>query len=87
MKKKAPKTELARWDRRSWPKRGDRSSRKLFAAIGAALTAWEYHESTLSDLFSMLVAGGKSIIARRAFSAVRTFEGRLVTLPPRINPG
>jgi hypothetical protein len=75
MSKKQEKA-LPLWDRRPWPSVGDTSAQELFAAIGAALTEWEYHETELAKLFSILVSGKRSPIARRAFSAVRTFEGR-----------
>jgi len=64
------------WNRRDWPKRGDRSMEKLYAAVGRTLSQWEKYEGVLSLLFSYFVVSEASIIARRAYNAVRTFEGR-----------
>lgn len=81
-KKTQPKKELAPWDRRPWPRRGDRNVAKLYASIGCALTAWERVESELAFLFAQFVTSRPSGIhpAMRAFCAVRTFQGRLEML-------
>jgi hypothetical protein len=48
----------------------------LYAAVGRALSQWERLEAQLSLLFSAFVSGHNSEAARRAYVAVRTFEGR-----------
>lgn len=72
-----PKAKEPRaWDRRPWPSRGTRSVDKVYGAVGFALTSWEFYEADLGTLFSLFAAGRDSIAARRAYFAVRTFEGR-----------
>jgi hypothetical protein len=68
--------ELRPYDLRPWPKSGDRNIDKTYAAIGRALSNWERYEWILSHLFSAIVAGVENNPARRAYGAVRTFEGR-----------
>jgi hypothetical protein len=65
------------WDRKPWPEVGDDKAEKTYAAVGRALTAWELYEANVAAMFSVLVAGTKSLAAYRAYCAVRTFEGRL----------
>jgi hypothetical protein len=77
MAKGKPKPkELKPWDRRPWPSQGDTSQEALYAGIGRALSEWERYEAVLSFLFSSFVSPSDPAIARRAYSAVRTFEGR-----------
>lgn len=77
MSKKIPKQpEVKPWDRRPWPGCGDAEMDKLYAAAGRVLSQWERYEATLALLFSGFVAGFDNKPARRAYSAVRTFEGR-----------
>ncbi|MDE2104322.1 MAG: hypothetical protein KGL39_44200 [Patescibacteria group bacterium] len=77
MSKRASKAkEPPTWDRRPWPLKGDTDLNVIYASIGRALSQWERYEGVLSLLFSELVAGQESEGARRAYSAVRTFEGR-----------
>jgi hypothetical protein len=65
------------WDRRPWPTIGDAAKEKTFEAVGRALTAWEMHEGILSVLFASFVSPQFVTKAgMRAYSAVRTFEGR-----------
>jgi hypothetical protein len=64
------------WDRRPWPARGDNSMDSVYAAVGRALSQWERYEGHLALLFSAFVTGMETDIARRAYCAVRTFEGR-----------
>lgn len=65
------------WDRRPWPAIGDATKEKTFEAVGRALTAWEMHEGVLSVLFASFVSPRLVTKAgMRAYSAVRTFEGR-----------
>lgn len=78
--KEAKPPQLKAWDRRPWPESGDATADKTHAAVGRALTAWETYEGVLAVLFSVIVAGMKSIPAYRAYSAVRTFEARLEML-------
>ena len=69
-------TELKPSDRRRWPTRGDRSIDKLYSGVGRALSQWETYEGVLSLLFSYFILSEAPFIARRAYNAVRTFEGR-----------
>jgi len=68
--------ELNPWDRRPWPTEGDANQDVLYAAIGRTLSEWERHEAALSYVFAGLTASPHSIIVRRAYSAIRMFEGR-----------
>jgi hypothetical protein len=77
MTKSAPETkELDPWDRRPWPSRGDLSQNHLYASIGRALSESERAEASLTFVFSSFTLSPESKIVRRAYSAVRTFEGR-----------
>lgn len=77
MAKKSDKPKEPKpWDRKPWPKRGNRTGMKLYAAVGRALSSWEGLERELGVIFSLLVAGSNTKSARRAYYAVRTFEGR-----------
>lgn len=74
--KKSP--PLAPWAIRTRPARGDDDPQVTFAAVGNALTQWAHYETALSRLFSAFIALDRDTEAgRRAFGAVRTFEGRL----------
>jgi hypothetical protein len=64
-------------DRRPWPEVGDKSIEETYAAVGRALSNWERYEWVLSHLFSVIVSDTESEAARRAYGAVRTFEGRI----------
>ena len=77
---KKEKAILKDWDRRPWPKEGDKDIATLYASIGRALSQWERFDGTLSLLFATMVAGEGTLAARRAYSAVRTFEGRMEML-------
>jgi len=71
------KTPLLKpFDRRPWPTVGDRELDTTYAAVGRALSSWERYEGVLSLLFSALVVNMERVGARRAYVAVRTFEGR-----------
>ena len=48
---------LKPWDDRPHPKRGDKNANTTYAAVGRALTQWEYLEAKLAELFSQLVGG------------------------------
>jgi hypothetical protein len=77
MAKGSPKPpELKPWNRRPWAVAGDTDASILYAAVGRALSQWERLEAQLSLLFSAFVSGHNSEAARRAYVAVRTFEGR-----------
>jgi hypothetical protein len=67
---------LHAWDRRPWPSQGDVNMDRLYASVGRALSQWERYEAHLALLFSAFVTGMETDIARRAYCAVRTFEGR-----------
>jgi hypothetical protein len=77
MSTSAPGQDLKPWDPRPWPRRGDDSIEVLYAAAGRALSQWERYEGALSLLFSAFVSTALTPAARRAYSAVRTFEGRV----------
>jgi hypothetical protein len=75
-KKEEKAKELKPWDRRPWPISGDTNQNELYAAVGRALSEWERYESVLAFLFANLIGAPVMLAARRAYSAVRTFEGR-----------
>ncbi|MGO8951965.1 MAG: hypothetical protein ACLP1W_20625 [Rhodomicrobium sp.] len=79
-KKPSKPKELAPWNRRPWPKRGNKSQPKLYASVGRVLSQWERYEGLLSLLFSAFVAQAKSNAAQRSFGAIRTSEGRIEML-------
>jgi hypothetical protein len=69
------------WDRRPLPSAGDASVTETYAAVGEALTEWGKFECDLALLFCAFVsAAGAYRAADRAYTAVRTFEGRLEML-------
>ena len=72
--------ELRPWDRRPWPPSGDANQETLYAAVGRALSEWERYDAVLSFLFSAFATPADPAIGRRAFSAVRTLEGRIEML-------
>ena len=77
-KQKEGQRELQPWDPRPWPESGDDNEDVTFAAVGRALTEWARFETALSRLFAGFIAIDRdSKAARRAFGAVRTFEGRM----------
>lgn len=47
------------WDRPAFPKRGNRSDRSLFEAIGRTLNAWEEIEISMSHLYAAFVASDR----------------------------
>ena len=74
-KPKEPKVNI--WDRRPWPKIGDPTPEVIYEAVGRALSSWEIYEGLQSVLFSAFVTPNlQTKAAMRAYSAVRTFEGR-----------
>jgi hypothetical protein len=75
-KKPIKPKELNPWDRRPWPTSGTKSLSKLYASVGQTLSQWERYEDVLSRIFSALVTDGHTIPSQRAYTAVRTFEGR-----------
>lgn len=72
--------EMKPWDRRPWPAIGDSELDITYAAVGRCLSSWERFEGILSLLFSAFVVNMERDGARRAYSAVRTFEGRIEML-------
>lgn len=67
---------LKPWERRPWPATGDSDINKVYASVGRFLSQWERYEGMLSLLFAAFVSQPKNDAARRAYVAVRTFEGR-----------
>ena len=79
MSKQTPKENI--WDRRPWPKLGDSNIETTYAAVGRAISRWEIYDGILSVLFSAFISPSfNTKSAMRAYSAVRTFEGRLEML-------
>jgi hypothetical protein len=73
--------ELKAWDRRPWPDLGDPDPQITFAAVGEALSHWEHLEGLIASLFASFVSDhGDNLPAKRAYVAVRTFEGRMEML-------
>lgn len=69
------------WDVRPPPKIGDTNPDVLFAAVGRALSEWEFVESGLGDLFAILVGapwGAYPISepAVRAYGSIPGFQSR-----------
>lgn len=67
------------WDPPPWPDKGDASYNDLYAAVGEALTAWEYAEDALSFLFARLVGASGAVDAApavRAYGTVVSFQAR-----------
>jgi hypothetical protein len=80
-KKPKPQTpNVHPWSRRPWPTAGESNIDVVHAQVGRALSQWERFEFILSLLFAAFVSDGKGLAARRAYVAVRTFEGRAVML-------
>jgi hypothetical protein len=65
------------WVRPNLPERGDHDKKDIWAAVGAAMSAWGEYETELGRLFAIFMAGDfPSPQAKRAFGAIRGFEGR-----------
>jgi hypothetical protein len=68
------------WDILPTRPRGDADAKVLFAAIGEALTSWEWVEGACAEVFAVLVSvSHKSSVhapAIRAFGTVISFPGR-----------
>jgi hypothetical protein len=74
-------TSAQPWDPPPSPKRGNRSRRVLFEAIGRALATWEEVETMLAHLYAAL--GGHSMfdaVANNAYGSELNFRNRLSTL-------
>lgn len=66
------------WDRLPWPTEAVYDALDAYAAVGWALTEWEKFDDLLGQIFCMLIEAPKEArSARRAYRAVRTFEGRI----------
>lgn len=76
-RKEQPAKEPEAWALRPWPKQGDNNLPGLYESIGRVLSQWERYDGTLSLLFGAFMGSDIPHAARRAYSAVRTFEGRL----------
>jgi hypothetical protein len=78
MSKSKEPTGPKEYDRRPWPKIGDANMETTHASVGRAISRWEVYDGVLSVLFSAFVSPSFTTkSAMRAYSAVRTFEGRL----------
>jgi hypothetical protein len=65
------------WDSRLFKGPGERSPHPLYEAVGLALSKWNSFEEEMSGIFCAMVADRAHFFpARRAFGAIRTFEGR-----------
>lgn len=73
------------WDIPPWPTSTyDRDPEILFAAVGSALSAWQYIEDGLAHIFEWLVADGlprrsyhsSMSPAERAYGSIVSFDGR-----------
>jgi len=78
---------LKPWDDPPHPKRGDKKADMTYAAVGRALTQWEYLETKLAELFSQLVGGewpsGDDTVyhpADRAYGSVLGSSARLTMI-------
>ncbi len=66
------------WDRPPMPKRGNRSERVLFEAVGRALMAWEEIETALAHLYAALATGDRfHPVSNREYGKPPTFIERL----------
>jgi len=75
--KKPPTPKLPQpWDRISGLK-GDDSAEVTYAAVGRALSSWEYFENEFAKLFSRFLGLlDNNLPAIRAYGSVLTFKGR-----------
>jgi hypothetical protein len=69
------------WDRPPFPKRGNRSDRVLYEAIGRALATWEELETMLAHLYAALCGhSAYDTKANHAYGAPLNFRTRLAKL-------
>ncbi len=66
------------WDIPSFPKKGDDTNTKTFAAVGNALSQWEWLEGNLALLYSALVGSGQDegFAAMRSYGSIVSFQSR-----------
>ena len=65
------------WEVPAPPDRGDPTNEITFAAVGAALSQWEWFEGNLSLAFSYLLGTGSgNVAAIRVYGSVESFRGR-----------
>jgi hypothetical protein len=68
------------WAIRPHAPRGDLEPKELFAAIGQALTEWEHIESSLAEIFAILVSAARKTTfwapAIQAYGTVISVRGR-----------
>jgi hypothetical protein len=66
------------WDMPPLPKRGDENQNDTFAAVGVALSKWEYFEGQLGLLYAGLVdAHHASAPALRSYGVITAFSTRI----------
>jgi hypothetical protein len=67
----------SRWADPPFPEHGDQDVKKVWAAVGQALSAWARFEHEFGHLFAAFVAPDRWLPQiERAYGAIRTFEGR-----------
>jgi len=65
------------WEVPDPPQIGDASNDITFAAVGEALSQWQFFEGNLSLAFSFLLDSGYgNLAAQRAYGSVESFRGR-----------
>jgi hypothetical protein len=67
------------WDVRAKAEKGDETPVFIFCAVGAAITAWERLESTLAELFDLLLASGNRA-AFKVYQSSKTSNARIEML-------
>lgn len=75
---------MAEYDRRPRSGKGDKDSNVLFQSVGQALSAWELLDSSLAELFDVIVVWRPRKLSNSAgfmaYSAVSTSEARIEML-------
>lgn len=69
------------WDPPPFPKKGNASQKVLFAAMGAALNAWEEIEMSCAHLYAAFVTGDRfNYVASHAYGESLNFRDRFAML-------
>ncbi|HML06546.1 MAG TPA: hypothetical protein VK430_00255 [Xanthobacteraceae bacterium] len=73
------------WDIPPRPSTYDKDPEELFAAVGGALSSWQYVEDAIASLFEAIVSDGDMLIlsfaksmspAKRAYGSIVSFDAR-----------